>query len=78
MVGTLEISLISEIYAPSCVSLAVDEYNTAALSVVVASQGERETVVRFCHPSGTAPDDSVVRDFLNRALELSVRATLED
>lgn len=78
MVGTLEIALISEIYPPSCVSLAIDEYNTPALSVVVASQGERETVVRFCHSSGTAPDKSVVRDFLNRALELSVRAALED
>lgn len=77
-VGAIEVSLIREIYARRCVSLAINEFHTAHLSVVVADESESATLVRFSSPSRTAPDDSLVRDFLNRVLELSVRAALQD
>ena len=72
------VSLIGEIYNRRSLSLAIEEFNHAALSVVVAQQNESATVVRFSGPSGAAPDDSLVRDFLNRVLELSARAALQD
>jgi len=75
---TTEVSLISEIYARHCLSLAIDECDPAALCVVVAKQSESSTLVRFSGPAGTAPDDSVIREFLNRVLELSAEAALQD
>ena len=73
-----DVSLISEIYNRRCVSSAADECDPATLCIVVAKESESATLVRFSHPSGTAPDDSRIRDFLNRVLELSVRAALQD
>lgn len=73
-----DVSLIAEIYNSRCLSLAIDELDPSALSVVVAKQSENATVVRFSGPNGTAPDDSLVRAFLNRVLELSARAALQD
>lgn len=73
-----DVSLISEIYNRRCLSLALDECDPAALCVVVAEESESATLVRFSHLSGMAPDDSMIRDFLNRVLELSVRAALQD
>lgn len=73
-----EVSLIGEIYNRSCLSLAIDECDPAALQVVVAKQTENATLVRFSDPSGTLPDDTMIRDFLNRVLELSVRVALQD
>jgi hypothetical protein len=73
----IEVGLISEIYTPSSVSLTICEFKTSLLSVVVVKQSEGETVVRFSDTSGAALDEIVVRDFLNRALELSVRAILQ-
>jgi hypothetical protein len=78
MFPTTEVSLISEIYTRHCLSLAIDECDPAALCIVVAKECESAALVRFSGPSGTAPDDSAIRDFLNRALELSVRAALQD
>jgi hypothetical protein len=73
-----DVSLIGEIYNRRCLSLAMDEFDPAALSVVVTNQSVNATVVRFSGPKGTEPDNSLVRDFLNRVLELSVRAALQD
>jgi hypothetical protein len=73
-----DVLLIGEIYSRRCLSLAIDEFDPAALSVVVAQQTANATVVRFSGPSGTAPDDILVRDFLNRVLELSAGAALQD
>ena len=73
-----EVSLIGEVYNLRCLPLVIQEFYRAALSVVVVQQSESTTVVRFSGPSGTAPDDGLVRDFLNRVLELSVRTALQD
>lgn len=73
-----EVSLIGEIYDRSSLSLAIDECDPAALQVVVAKQSENATLVRFSDPSGTPPDDTMIRDFLNRVLDLSVRVALQD
>jgi hypothetical protein len=78
MVQDKDVSLISEIYNRSCLSLAIDECDPAALQVVVAKHSENATLVRFSDPSGTPPDDAMIRDFLNRVLELSVRVALQD
>lgn len=77
-VPTTEVSLISEIYTRHCLSLAIDECDPATLCVVVAKRSENSTLVRFSDPAGIAPDDSVIRDFLNRVLELSARAALQN
>lgn len=77
-VRTTEVSLISEIYTRHCLSLAIDECDPAALCIVVAKESESATLVRFSDPSGTAPDDRVIRDFLNRVLELSARVVLQN
>jgi hypothetical protein len=73
-----DVSLIGEIYNRRCLSLVIEEFNHTALSVVVAQQSESATVVRFSVRSGAALDDSLIRDFLNRVLELSARAALQD
>src|SRR5690349_5767216 len=70
----IEVSLISEIYTRRCLSMAISECDPAALSIVVAKESASETLVRFSGPSGIAPDDSVIRNFLNRVLELSAQA----
>jgi hypothetical protein len=77
-VRTIEVSLISEIYTRHCLSLAIGECDPAALCILVAKESERATLVRFSGPSGTAPNDCVIRDFLNRVLELSAHAALQD
>ena len=77
-VRATEVSLISEIYARHCLSLAIGECDPAALCIVVAKESESATIVRFSGPSGTTPDDCAIRDFLNRVLELSARAALQD
>jgi hypothetical protein len=74
----VRVSLNGEIYDRWSVSLAIDECDPAFLSVIVAEQNESVTLLRFADPSGTAPDDHAVREFLNRVLELSVRAALQD
>jgi hypothetical protein len=78
MVRDEEVSLIGEIYNRSCLSQAIDECDPAALQVIVAKESENATLVRFSDPSGTPPDDTMIRDFLNRVLELSVRVALQD
>jgi hypothetical protein len=77
-IRTVEFSLVREIYTRRCVSLAIDEYDSSSLSIVVAEESESATLLRFSNPSGTVTEESMVRKFLNRVLELSVRAALED
>jgi hypothetical protein len=74
---TMQVGLLNDIYIPSSVSLTICEFKTSRLSVEVATQSETETVVRFSAAPGADLDDSVVHDFLNRALERSIRATLQ-
>jgi hypothetical protein len=78
MVRTTEVSLIREIYNRHCLSLAIDECDPATLRVLVVQESEGAALVRFSNPSGKAPNVSVIQDFLNRVLELSIQEALQD
>jgi hypothetical protein len=67
--------LTRDIYPASAVAEAIEKY-APHLRVVAVRSDETETVIRVHLFNGVAPAESVVREFLNYLLDLSVRAHL--
>ena len=71
----MEFALTRDIYSPSAIAEAIEQYKTH-LQVVNSRSNETETVVCARSLNGTEPMEIVVREFLNYLLDLSVRAHL--
>ena len=67
--------LTHDVYDPPSFAQAIADYRPH-LMVSVLREGARDTVIAFAGPHGQEPPDEVVREFLNYALDLSVRTIL--
>lgn len=72
-----DVHLAKDIYRRPSLDQAIKEF-TKQLRVSILQEDHREAVVSITDPTGAAPDDQTVREFLNRLLDLSVLAQIED
>jgi hypothetical protein len=67
--------LCSEIYPRECVRAAIESYKTH-LNATILEQGDSRTVVALDPWTSDFEADTVVREFLNYLLDLSIRQHL--
>lgn len=67
--------LTHDIYDPASIAHAIEDYRPH-LSVGVLKEDATDTVISFTAPNGEEAPAQVIREFLNYALDLSVRAIL--
>jgi hypothetical protein len=67
--------LTHSVYDPASIAKAIEDYRPH-LSVSIKTQSATDTVITFAAPNGEGPPEQIVREFLNYALDLSVRTIL--
>ena len=74
----MSVRLTHDVYDRAALGQAIAEYRER-LKIVVDSQNEAYTTLAFagCAPDRQLADVALIRDFLNRALELSIPAKLQ-
>ena len=74
--GDFRVTLIHDIYPPRCIEAVTKEYRSSVLASVI-QKDEHETILAISGKSGRAAEERAVHEFLNRLLDLSIRAAFE-